>query len=172
MSSVSKGPFLGDNGGVRGTEHPNSGLLEREPWVPQAPLAEPVASAPKGAGSYLLCASSTAEPEAGRCVLCGSVCRSPTAAQSTAPAPAPARPAPGAALRGKARGAGRGARVGRGVRSSSGLQAPAAPPPAPRCFLPLLRGRRFFFPFFFFFFCAVRDQGSRRPHAHLKGPGL
>lgn len=45
-----------------------------------------------GAGSYLLCASSTAEPEAGRCVLCGSRWRSPTAAQSTAPAPAPARP--------------------------------------------------------------------------------
>lgn len=172
MSSVSKGTL------PRGQRW---GAWDRTPelWVAREGTLGPASStrracrrcAQGGAGSYLLCASSTAEPEAGRCVLCGSVCRSPTAAQSTAPAPAPARPAPGAALRGKARGAGRGARVGRGVRSSSGLQAPAAPPPAPRCFLPLLRGRRFF-SLFFFFFCAVRDQGSRRPHAHLKGPGL
>lgn len=91
-----RGPSSGDNGGVPGTGHPNS-------WAPREGTLGSAGStcsacrrcAKGSAASYLLCASSTVEPEAGLCVPCGSVCPSTTAAQSTAPAPArpgPARP--------------------------------------------------------------------------------
>lgn len=173
MSSVSEGIFLGGNGVVPGTGHPNS-------WAPREGTpgsAGSTCGACRRCGRWrgflpALCIFHREARgwslRAARVRLSESHCRP---VHRTRARPGPARPAPGRALRCKARGAGRGAWAGRGVRSSSGLQALAAPPPPPRCFLPLPRGRLFFF-FPFFFFSAVRDRGSRRLHAHLKGPGL
>lgn len=94
MPSASKGTLLG--GQRRGAWHRTpqlSGLYRGDRGSCRLDLKRlPLVRAEGGAGSYLLCASSTAEPKADSCVSCGSVCRNLTAAQSSAPAPAPARP--------------------------------------------------------------------------------
>lgn len=85
----------GTTAGCLEQDTPTLGLLEKGLGSAGSTCSAGRRCAKGGAASYLLCASSTVEPEAGLCVPCGSVCPSTTAAQSTAPAPArpgPARP--------------------------------------------------------------------------------
>jgi hypothetical protein len=135
---------------VRGTEHPNSGLLERGTRVPQAPLAEPAAGARKVARAPTC--SVHLPPRSPRLVAACCAGRSVgVPLPPSPPRPRPPRPGPPRAQHSAARRGALGAGLGLGGASAQARGSRLRPRLRPLlCFLPLPRGRLFFFSFFFF----------------------
>lgn len=150
---------------MRGTEHPNSGLLERGTRVPQAPLAEPAAGAWKEARAPTC--SVHLPPRSPRLV--AACCAGPSVGVPLSPSPPrPPRPGPPRAQHSTARRGALGA--GRGLGGASAQARGSRLRPRLRPLLDVSSRSREEGFFFFFFLCCQRPRVPASPRT-LKGAG-